>query len=325
MRGGSYIVKRLSFMFVSVYAVATILFLMFRLLPGDPSTAIIAPTMSASTRQQLLADYGLNEPLHVQYISYMTNLAQGNLGISFSYNQSVQSIIVDRLVNTLVLMLPAVTLAYLVGILLGALFAWNRDSKLDIYGTGLVTVLRAAPVFWVGMLGIMVFAFRLEWLPSSGMHSVTFIQSGLSDFVTIDFLRHLILPLVVTATYFLMVPTLTMRSNMIDVLDEDYIELAQAEGLSEFRILYRHAARNALLPVLHYAAVSFGFAFGGSVIIETVFSWPGIGNLMWEAVRSQDYPLAQGSFLILASVVISMNFLADLISVYVDPRVSEYE
>jgi len=321
-----FVLKRILLMVVTLFTVATILFLMFRILPGDPSTTIVDPTMSKAARQELLAQYGLNQPLHVQYIKYMTNLAQGNLGISFRYGRPVTELIAGRLLNTLSLMLTSVVLAYVIGVGLGALFARHRDSRLDYYGTGIVLFMYAAPVFWVGMLGIMVFAFTLEWVPSGGMHSVSYIPEGpLDSFLSLDFLHHLVLPLTVTTLYFLTIPVFTTRSNMIDVLEADFIEMARVQGLSEFSIVYRHAARNALLPVLHYAAISIGFAFGGSVIIETVFSWPGIGQMMWEAARAFDYPLAQGSFLVLAMVVVSMNFLADLLSVVVDPRVAEYE
>jgi peptide/nickel transport system permease protein len=321
-----YLLKRAGLTLLSLFTVATLLFFAFRLLPGDPTTAVIAPQMSAEARAELAAQYGLNRPLHVQYVLYLESLLTWDLGLSFRYNEPVTEIIAGRLLNTLVLMVTAVVLAYAIGILVGAFLAWKRNSRVDVYGTGAVLVMYAAPVFWTGMVGLMVFSFQLGWLPSSGMHSVTFVADSVWErYLSVDFLRHLILPLTVTVLYFLSVPALTMRNNMIDVLDADFIELAQAAGLSEFAVLYRHAARNALLPVLHYAAVSLGFAFGGSVIIETVFSWPGIGRMMWQATLSQDYPLAQNAFLMLATIVIVMNFLADVLSVYVDPRAAVTE
>jgi peptide/nickel transport system permease protein len=316
-----YILQRAALAVFSIFVVASILFFIFRLLPGDPSTAIIAPTMSPDDRQALLRQYGLDEPLYVQYILYMKNLVMGDLGISFRLNRPVMAAIQDKLVNTLVLMLTAVVLAYILGIFIGAILAWNRNTAIDYFGTAIVLVTYAAPVFWVGMMAIMLFSFKLGWLPSGGMRSsTTTYTTQLARFLSVDFLRHLILPLTVTLLYQLTIPTFMMRNNMIDVLDADYIEMARIEGLSEFSILYRHAARSSLLPVVHHAAVSLGFAFGGSVVIETVFSWPGIGRLMWQAARAQDYPLAQGCFLTLATAIIVLNFFADVISVYVDPR-----
>lgn len=297
---------------------------MFRLGPGDPASALADPSMGEETRQSILDRHGLNEPLHTQFIYYMVNLVQGDLGVSFTHGVPVTNLIVDRALNTLVLMLTAVVLAFLIGPFLGAYFAWNRKSKVDDYGVGLVLLMYAAPVFWVGMLGIMLFSFNLGWLPSGGMYASSETPQTYSDrFLTLDFLRHLILPLAVTTLYYLTLPVLIMRNNMIDVLEEDFMELKYAEGLPERKLMLRHGARNALLPVFHYAAVAIGFAFGGSVIIETVFSWPGLGRLMWEAVRAHDYPLAQGSFLLLATIIIVLNFVVDVLSVYLDPRAAQ--
>jgi peptide/nickel transport system permease protein len=316
-----YILQRIVLTLFSIWIVATILFLFFRLLPGDPSTSMINPTMSSEARQMILEQYGLTEPLYIQYLLYMKNLLTGNLGVSFTYGVPVSSLIIDRTLNTLSLMLTSILLSYLIGPVIGAYFAWRRNSRVDTFGTGSVLVLRAAPVFWTGMLAIMVFGIILGWVPTGNMHSATYTANTLSErFISVDFLYHLALPLFVTTLYFISVPIFVMRNNMIDILDDDFIELCRAEGLSNFSIIYRHAARNSMLPVLHYAAVAIGFAFGGSVIIETVFSWPGVGLLMWEAVIARDYPIAQNAFLMLATMIILMNFIADLLSVYVDPR-----
>jgi peptide/nickel transport system permease protein len=321
-----YLIKRLALSLFSLWVVATFLFLAFRLLPGDPTTAVIAPEMSASAREELAAQYGLNQPLHVQYVLFMRNLVTGNLGVSFQFSEPVSDLIVAKLVNTLALTATSVVLAYTIGSMLGAFLASKRNTSIDIYGTGLTLVMYAAPVFWTGMLAIMLFSFRLGWVPSGGIHSVTFVADSFWDgYLSVDFLYHLVLPVTVTTLYFLSVPALTMRNNMIDVLDQDFIEMSRAAGLSRFSILYRHAARNALLPVLHYAAVSLGFAFGGSVVIETVFSWPGLGKMMFDATLAQDFPLAQSTFFLLATVIIFMNFLADALSVYVDPRAAVTE
>jgi peptide/nickel transport system permease protein len=274
----------------------------------------------------ILEQNGLGEPLYVQYVLYIKNLVLLNLGISYTLNQPVSTVLFDKVLNTLALMLPAIILAFIIGPIVGAFLAWKRNTRIDSVGIGVSIFARAAPVFWIGMLGIMVFSFRLGWLPSGGMHSPTYIEDSLVDrFVSIDFLRHLALPLAVTTFWWLMPPVLVMRNNMIETLGADFIQLNRAEGLPWPSILYRHAARNAMLPVAHYGAMAVGFAFGGSVVIETVFSWPGVGRMMWEAVTAHDYPLAQGAFLILAVMILVMNFLIDILSVYIDPRVVEEE
>jgi peptide/nickel transport system permease protein len=295
-------------------------------MPGDPSTALVSPGMPREARQLIVEQYGLNEPLSTQYVLYIANLLQGNMGISFSRSEHVAPLIFDRALNTMALKLTSITLAFLLGPLVGAYLAWHRGSRLDTIGIGAILFMRGAPVFWTGMLAIMIFSFQLGWLPTGGIHSANYIYNNLYErFISVDFLWHLILPVTVTTLYYFTIPTFIMRNSMIDVLGEDFIELSKAKGFSDIRIIYRHAARNSLLPVLHYAAVAVAFAFSGSVVIETVFSWPGVGKLMWDAVRAADYPLAQGAFLVLAVLIITLNFVADILSVYVDPRSASEE
>ncbi|GAB7009079.1 ABC transporter permease [Halorubrum trueperi] len=318
-----YIFKRVGFTGLSLYIIATFLFLMFRILPGDPAYAVFQPGMSVEAQNSLREQFGLNQPLYIQYLKYIENLLQGNLGMSFSHREPVSSILVERTLNTLTLSLTAVVLAFVFGTLIGAYLSWKRGTKIDTIGIGAVLALRSAPAFWTGMLAIMIFSFNLELFPTGGMRSIDYAGTGLfARYLSVDFLWHLALPLMVTGLYYLSIPAFIMRNNMIDVLGDDYILMARAVGVSELSILYRHAARNALLPVFHYAGVMIGFAFGGSVVIETVFSWPGVGRMMWTAVTDSNYPLAQGAFLMIALVIMMMNLVVDILSVYVDPRAS---
>lgn len=320
----SYLFRRLLLMFVSIFVVLTIVFVLFRVLPGDPSSQLVSPRFSDEQRQTLLRQHGLTRPLHVQYLTYLTNVVQGNLGVSFQHGQSVLPFILDKTINTISITLPAVVLAFTFGPLIGANFAWNRNEPLDKYGTGAVLVMYAAPIFWTGMVSIMVFGFWLGWLPVGNMHSPTYPDDSLvRRFVSVDFLRHAILPVTIFFLWRLSQPTLIIRNNMIDLLGTPFIKLKRAEGLSERSIMYRHAARNALLPLIHYTALAVGFAFGGSVILETVFSWPGVGQAMWNAVLSRDYPVAQAAFIVISMIIIVLNFVVDVISVYIDPRVTQ--
>jgi peptide/nickel transport system permease protein len=321
-----FIIQRLTLTIVSIIAVITILFLMFRLMPGDPSTVLVSPRFSAEQREALLARYGLTEPLHIQYIKYWQNLLQGSLGISFQNSQPVLPLIIDKTLNTLAITLPAVVLAFVFGPLIGTNFAWHRNGRLDNFGTGLVLVAYAAPVFWTGMLAIMVFSFYAGWLPVGGMRSVTYTETSLlGRFISWDFLRHATLPLIIFFLWRLSGPTLVTRNTMIDIIDEPFIRLKRAEGLSERRLKYAHATRNSLLPLVHLSALALGFAFGGSIILETVFSWPGLGRAMWDAVLASDYPMAQGAFIMISMIIILLNFVVDVISVFIDPRVASEE
>lgn len=323
----AFIVKRFLASLISIFAMVTIIFLMFRLIPGDPTVVIIDGGMAEETQEMLRERYGLDEPLYIQYIDFLQALAVGDLGVSFRLGDPVSTVIAERLPNTLVLMIPALVLAFLIGPLIGAYLGWVRGTLKDSIGVGAVLLMYAAPVFWTGMLGIMVFAHWLGWLPSGGMHGPTYDgpHTFPEQYLNFEFLRHLVMPLIVTTLFWLASPAFFMRNTIIDVLGSDFIEMNRAQGLSPQAILYKHGARNSLLPVLHFAAVTIGIAMGGSIIIETVFSWPGIGRLMWEAVEARDYPVAQGVFILMATIVILANFVVDLLSVYVDPRVVEEE
>lgn len=319
-----FILRRILLTVFSLYVVATLLFFLFRIVPGDPTSVLVSPRFTAEQRQVLLAQYGLNEPLHVQYILYIKNMLALDFGVSFRHNEPVLSFVLDKALNTLAITLPAVFLAFAIGPFIGAVFAWTRGSRLDNYGTAAVLAMYAAPIFWTGMLAIMVFSFWLGWLPSSGMREATYVEESLAGrFLAVDFVRHAILPIAIFTLWRLSQPVLIMRNNMIEIVDDDFIKLKRAEGIARRKILFKHAMKNALLPVIHYGALAIGFAFGGSVVLETVFSWPGLGRTMWQAVLTNDYPIAQGAFFLLSAMIISFNFLADIVSVYIDPRVAE--
>jgi len=319
----SFFIRRTGQLFVTLWAVATALFMLFRLMPGDPTAYVISPQMSPEVRRQIIASYGLNDPLHVQYVRYIQNLVTLNLGRSFHSNQPVTEVVANYLPNTLVLMLSALVLAYTVGVTLGVLTGWYRGSQFE--KTAVVTALvgRSVPSFWVGVIFLWIFGAWLGIAPMSGMTSMGTAPSGFLDMIlSVDFLVHLFGPMVVLAFYYMGYPLLIMRNSMLEVLADDFIDVCRAKGLSERTIMFRHAARNAMLPVLTAAAIAIGFAVGGSVLIETVFAWPGIGREMIRAVLRRDYPVAQGTFLVLASAVVFMNFIADLLYGILDPRVT---
>lgn len=308
---------------VTLWVLLTVVFVMFRLLPGDPALTLLDPTFPPEVRQLVRAQFGLDRPLPVQYVHYLANVARGNLGQSFFYKAPVAEVLGYKLGNTLILALTAFVVAYTIGILAGVLLAWKRGTRLELVGILVALVLRSAPLFWTGMVALMIFSFWLNWLPHAGMRTpgyeaATFVQK----FFTIDFLRHLILPTTVAVLHFMALPMLLMRNTMLEVLGEDFVELARAKGLRERTVMYRHVARNAVLPIVTAAAVYIGLSAGGQTLIEYVFSWPGLGREIVFATQRHDYPVAQGAFLMLGVMVIIMNIIADLLYAYLDPRIA---
>lgn len=323
MPGMRRVASRFLQMLFVLWAVATILFFIFRLMPGNPLVAYIDPTFTQEQQQALLERFGLDRPLYEQYFIYLANLMQGDLGDSFFYRASVASLIWDVFPNTIALTLVSLLVAYIIGTLGGALLAWKRNTTFEGVSIFLVLLTRAAPEFWLGMIFLAVFSFELGWFPSGGAVTAgaTF-SSDWARFFSLDFLHHLFLPALTLAIYLHGLPLLLMRSNMLEVLQEDFVVMARMKGLSTWSILIRHAARNALLPVVTAFALGIGYSIGGNVVIETVFSWPGLGRLLVRAVAASDYPLAQGAFLMIATVMVFMNFVADLLYSALDPRVS---
>ncbi len=315
--------KRLAHMLFVLWAVASILFLMFRLLPGDPTLAYIDPSFTEEQRGMILHQFGLDLPLSQQYLIFLGNVLHGEFGLSFRQRLPVVDLVLGTLPNTLLLTLTALIVAYAFGGLFGAVLAWKRGSAFETASIPLVLATRAAPEFWVGMVLLAVFAFGLGWFPSGGANApgAVFPSQWARVFST-DFARHLMLPALTLAIYLQGLPTLLMRSNMLEVMGEEFVTMARMKGLPEWEIMLRHAARNALLPLVTAFALGFGASVGGNVVIETVFSWPGLGRLLVDAVGSSDYPLAQGAFLLIAVVLVLMNFVADLLYGLLDPRVA---
>ncbi len=322
MGKGQYIAKRLIQLVITFLIILTILFFLFRLALPDPTAALVMDGLSAEEQAMVRERFGLDRPLVEQYFIYLRNFMQGEFGLSFHYKSAVFPILMEKLFNTLALMLPAIFISYLIGPLLGVLLSWKRGSNTEFAGIIGGLTLRSAPVFWTGMIFIMIFGIRMGILPTSGMRTLPYeATSNLDKIMTLDYLRHLILPMFTIAIYYLGLPMLIMRNTMLEIMGEDFIELCQAKGLSERKIMYKHVARNALLPVVTQAAITIGLAVGGQVVVEVVFSWPGLGREMIQAVRTSDFPMAQSAFMMMAGLVLVMNTVADLLYGYLDPRV----
>src|SRR5262245_62055792 len=317
------LVTRLGHMLFVLWVVATILFFLFRLMPGDPTVAYIDTSFTEEQVVQLKKAFGLDRPLYEQYVIYLKNLLVGEFGDSFHHRQPVLKVLLGVLPNTIILTLTGLLIAYLFGTIVGAWLAWKRGSWVEGVTIPAVLTLRAAPEFWLGMVLLAVFGFGLGWFPSGGANSPgAQYPSEWARILSLDFLRHLVLPATTLALYLQGLRLLLMRSTMLKVTGEDFITMAQMKGLSKWTIVMRHAARNALLPVATAFALGLGVSIGNNVVVETVFSWPGLGRLLVGAVAASDYPVAQGAFFLIAVVLVFMNFVADLIYSVLDPRVS---
>jgi peptide/nickel transport system permease protein len=317
------VVERFAHNALALLAVTTILFFMFRLMPGTPLAAFINDNLNADQQQAMLEQFGLDKPMWQQYFIYLGNLLGGQMGLSFFQRRPVTDILLEVLPNSVVLTLSSLIIAYIVGVLAGAWLAWKRGSWLERVGVPLVLATRSAPEFWLGMVLLAFLSFDLGWFPSGGASSPGMAYtSNLDRIFSLDYLQHLALPMLTLALYLQGLPLLLMRSNMLEVMHEEFVTMARMKGFSEWRIVIRHAARNALLPVVTAFALGVGLSMGGNVVIETVFSWPGIGRMLVQAVSVHDYPLAQGAFLMIAMVLALTNFAADLLYIVLDPRVS---
>src|SRR5699024_9946198 len=248
---GSYIFRRTVAMIFTLLIISTIIFFMFRLMPGDPTAAMVDPSIPPEAREQIIERLGLDQSYWVQYTRFMQDLVQINFGDSFYYKESAVKILSDKLGATVILMIAAMIIAYGIGVFGGAWMAWRRGSIGESFAITGALIFRSAPTFWVGIMAIYLFSVILGWLPHSGMRSSGYeADNWFETFVSLDFLKHLILPTIVAGIYFLARPLLMMRNTMLEVMREDFIEMAHAKGLKERTVLYRHAARNALLPVV---------------------------------------------------------------------------
>lgn len=318
-----FILRRLFHSLITIWVIATLVFLLFRAIPGDPTLRIVDPTFPPETREQLLSKFGLDRPITEQYILYLRNLLTGDLGVSFFSRRPVAVELGDRIMNTMILALGSFLFAYPLGIAGGAFLAARRGSWIENIGITIALFFRSAPLFWTAMIAVTIFSFHLGWFPHSGMRSIGYqAANDFEKFVNLDFLHHLILPVVVSGLYFMALPLLLVRNTVLETLNEDYIELVRAKGLPERTVMFKHAVRNAILPVVTAAAVYIGLALGGMTVIEVVFSWPGLGRTIVQAVQRLDFPVAQGAFLLLSFMVLLMNFIADILYVYLDPRIS---
>ncbi|MCK6622526.1 MAG: ABC transporter permease [Calditrichaceae bacterium] len=300
-----YLKRRLLTLLPVIFGVVTAVFLIIHLIPGDPAALMLSETANPADIEALRTRLGLDRPLGVQYYHFWANLFRGNLGESIYQRQPVFDLVMERFPNTALLAVCAVLVSLVIAFPLGIFSALRQRSAVDYLSLGFSILGISMPVFWLGPLLILIFAVQLHWLPVTGMGSW----------------KHLVLPSL-TLGFGLSAITIRMiRSSMIEVMNQDYIRTAFAKGLGRGRVVWKHALKNVMIPVITIVGLQLGALFGGVIITEKVFSYPGLGSLLITAIRGRDYPLVQGAILVIALTYIGINLLVDLLYSRVDPKI----
>lgn len=315
-----YLAKRMAYTLPLVLAAITIIFVLVRLAPGDPTGYLIGESgASQEVIDQLRRSMGLDRPLIVQLGAYILQVLRGDLGTSVISGAPVLGLILERFPATLLLMASQYTLSSVIGITLGVIAARRPNSTTDNVITFFSLACFSIPVFWLGQMMILIFAYRLGWFPLQGMVNLRMGYTGWAH--VLDVAHHLVLPVATLAIYNLGLVLRLTRASVIQVISQDYVKVARAKGLKERTVLFRHALRNALLPVITVIGIEVPGLVAGAVLAETVFGWPGLGRLTLDAINARDYPLLMGMFIFISLFVIAANLVVDLLYALLDPRI----
>lgn len=312
----AYLFRRTLQMIPALFGVSVIAFMIIHVAPGDPVTMMLSSDASQAEIEQLRSRLGLDQPLVAQYLNWLRGILSGDFGQSLYTSRPVLDEILDRFPNTIILTVAAIVIAVVFGVPLGVIAAVKRGSAVDS-GAMIVSVIGwSMPNFWIGLILIVVFGVQLGWLPTGGMYNIVAFERTFTDL-----LYHLILPAVTLGISHMAYVARFTRSSLLEVLHQDYIRTARAKGLRERVVVLRHALRNSLIPILSVLGVTVGHLLGGAIIVEAVFSWPGLGSLMVQGILARDFPLVQGAMLFTAATFILVNLMVDLLYALADPRI----
>lgn len=315
----NYTIKRLLQALIVLVGVTVVIFVLIHLAPGDPLLQSMDPSVSSEVREEMLEKIGYYDPIHIQYFKWVGRALTGDLGFSIKFKKPVSMVIMEYLPNTMLLGVVSMILSIAIAIPAGIVSATRKNSITDYIVTVFSFLGLSIPAFFFGLLLIKWFAYDMAIFPVSGMISIGKNLSGMSRYL--DILRHLVLPALVLA----LLQTATLmrytRSSMIEVIDQDYIRTARAKGVKEKYVIYKHAFRNALISIITIITMQIPFLFSGAVLTETIFVWPGIGRINYNAIIGRDYPLIMGIMLLLAVIILGSNFLADILYAVADPRI----
>jgi ABC-type dipeptide/oligopeptide/nickel transport system permease component len=314
-----FIVRRLIALIPVLIGISFIAFFLLQLVPGDPALALLGPMARPEDLAALRTALGLDQPILVQYLRWMGRVLQGDLGVSIQLRSPVLPILIERFGNTLILTVAAVLISTVIGVAAGVISATRQFSFFDRASMIFALFGNSMPAFWLGLMAILIFSLNLGWFPAAGMWPIT----GPRTIWTL--LHHLTLPAVTLGIAAAAVTARITRSSMLEVIRQDYVRTARAKGLQERTVVLGHALKNALLPVLTVVGVQFGFLLGGAVLTETVFSWPGIGLALYNAISVRDFPMVQGGVLLVATAFVLVNLGVDLLYALIDPRIEYSE
>ncbi len=308
------IAKRIAQSIITLFLVVTFTFILTRMIPGDPAQTMLGPQADVASIEKLRIELGLDKSIGEQYLMYMKDVLQGDFGKSYLHNKDVMQIIIERIPNTLVLTLTSMVIALVIGSLAGMASAIKQYSAIDYIATVLALVGVSVPIFWMGLMLVRLFSVNLGWLPATGMGSM---DKGLWDVIS-----HMILPCFCLATVPMATFTRITRSSMLEVINSDYIRSLRVRGLKEKVVIWKHALKNALPPIVTVLGLQLAAAFTGAILTESIFSWPGMGTMIVTAINNRDYALIQGFVLFVAIVYVVINLLVDIVYTLINPRVT---
>jgi len=318
----AYIMKRTASRVITFAVVISLLFFLARSAGTDPFERYLSedPRIPLEQIERLRARFGLDKPLHMQYIDFLRNTLNGEFGFSLYYKRPVFDVVMERLPYTLFLMGISVVLSTIVSFVIGVYFAYKRGTKIDTWGTNICMFVRSTPHFWLGMILLIVFAYYIPIFPLFGALTPGVQHENAFEFLK-DLLFHYTLPLTTLLVRQIGMYVLYMRNSTVEVLGEDYMVTAKAKGVPKMSLMFKHAARNAMLPMVTVTAMRFGFMVNGDILTETVFSLPGTGRLIYQSIMNDDFFLLQGAFFIISITVLVANLVADLLCAWLDPRI----
>jgi len=330
----AYIVRRIFILIPTLLGVSILVFLMLHITPGDPAELLLGERATEEALVELREHLGLNEPLYIQYGLFIKRLMKGDLGETIWTRQKVWTEVKQRFPATIELTLAALCIACFFGIIFGIISATKQYSIFDYVSMIGALAGVSMPIFWLGLIFMLIFSLNLGWLPISGRLSVDIDLEIITNFYILDAVLtrnwaalkdavwHIIMPAVTLSTIPMAIVARMTRSAMLEVLRQDYIKTAKAKGLSNFTVTFKHALRNALIPVVTTVGLQFGVALGGAILTETIFAWPGVGKWMYDAVMQRDYMVIQGGTLFIAAVFVVINLCVDVLYAVINPRIS---